>query len=240
MIQKKDIDSKWVRNIEQGLKDIETIKEQIGTLNENDATIEENVNKSLDNIKKQVIETVNKIAESLNQLIDKDEKDLIKIYDEFKKIYKLIELKEKEYKHLNSKVDEKLETFMKKINSIEGFLKQEGGNLKGVKLPEDRLLSDKFHVETVTEIIHEQPIIHEVEKKVTPILTKSKLEHYYDYGIKLSEEVMAPKYIQGYDKLQVSKDPEEFYKTNKKIVLFKFVRTLLIVFLEDGDRKSVV
>jgi hypothetical protein len=123
---------------------------------------------------------------------------------------------------------------MKKINSIEGFLKMDGGKLKGVKLPEDRIFNDKFHVETVTEIIREQPIIKEVEKKVTPTITKSMLEHYYEYGVKLSEEVMAPKYIQGYDRLQVDKDPENFYKSNKKIVIFRFIRNLLLIFLDDG------
>jgi len=234
MIQKKDIDSKYTRQIDQAIVDIESIKEQISTLNQNDNTIEENVNKSLEVVKKQVIDAVNNIAKSLNTLIDKDEKDLVVIYEEFNKIFKLIDVKEKEYKNLFSKVNEKLDDFIKKIDSVEGYLKQEGGKLKGVKLPEDRLFNEKFHVETVTEIIREQPIINEIEKKVTPILTKSMLEHYFDYGIKLSEEVMAPKYIQGYDKLQVDKTPEMFYKSDKKIILFKFIRTLLLVFLEDG------
>lgn len=234
MILKKDIDAKFVKKIDQAIQDVENIKDQINTLNENDAAIEESVNKALGTLKEQVIQTVNNIAKSLNDLIDKDDKDLTKIYDEFKKLYTLIELKEKDYKNLTSKVDEKLEAFMKKIDSIEGYLKMEGGKLKGVKLPEDRLFSEKFHVETVTEIIKEQPIIKEIEKKVTPTITKSMLEHYYEYGSKLSEEVMAPKYIQGYDKLQVDKDPETFYKSNKKIVIFRFIRTLLLVFLEDG------
>lgn len=234
MILKKDLDAKFVKQIDQAIKDIESIKEQIDVLNENDTAIEKNVNKALVTLKEQVVETVNNIAKSLNELIDKDDKDMTKIYDEFTKIYKISEAHEKDYKSLFSKVDEKIENFIKTINSVEGYLKMEGSKLKGVKLPEDRLMNEKFHVETVTEIIREQPIIKEVEKKTTPILTKSMLEHYYDYGFKLSEEVMAPKYIQGYDKLQVDKDPESFYKSNKKIVIFKFIKTLLLVFLEDG------
>lgn len=234
MILKKDIDSKFIKKIDQAFVDLENIKEQITALNENDTTIEQNVNTSLESFKKQVAEAVNNIAKSLNDLIDKDDKDLTKVYDEFKKIYDLLELKEKADKHAYSKLEEKLDTFMKKINSAEGFLKIEGGRLKSVKLPEDRILDENYRVETVTEIIHEQPIHIEVEKKVIPILTKSMLEHYYDYGVKLSEEVMAPKYIQGYDKLQVDKDPEQFYKSDKRIIIFRFIRTLLLVFLEDG------
>jgi hypothetical protein len=234
MILKKDIDAKFVKKIDQAILDVESMKEQINVLNENDSAIEGNLNKAMVTLKEQVIQTVNKIAESLNELIDKDDKDLTKIYEEFKKLYTLVELKEKDYKNLTSKLDEKLEEFMKKINSIEGFLKMDGGKLKGVKLPEDRIFNDKFHVETVTEIIREQPIIKEVEKKVTPTITKSMLEHYYEYGVKLSEEVMAPKYIQGYDRLQVDKDPENFYKSNKKIVIFRFIRNLLLIFLDDG------
>jgi flagellar biosynthesis chaperone FliJ len=234
MILKKDIDHKYTREIDQAIKDVESIKDQINTLNENDATIEENVNKTLGVFKEQLIQTVNRIAESLNKLIEKNDDDMTKIYEEFTKLYKLVELKEKDYKNLISKSEESFKSFMKKIDSVEGYLKMEGGRVKGVKLPEDRIFDEKFHVETVTEIIREQPIIKEIEKKVTPILTKSMLEHYYDYGTKLSEEVMAPKYIQGYDKLQISRDPEQFYKSDKKIIIFRFIRTLLLIFLDDG------
>lgn len=234
MILKKDLDAKFVKQIDQAIKDIESMKEQIDVLNENDTAIEKNVNKALVTLKEQVVETVNNIAKSLNELIDKDDKDATKIYDEFAKLYKVLSSQEKDHKALVTKVDEKIENFMKTINSVEGYLKMEGSKLKGVKLPEDRLMNEKFHVETVTEIIREQPIIREVEKKTTPILTKSMMEHYYDYGFKLSEEVMAPKYIQGYDKLQVDKDPESFYKSNKKITIFRFIKTLLLIFLEDG------
>ena len=234
MILKKDLDAKFVKQIDQAIKDIESMKEQIDVLNENDTAIEKNVNKALVTLKEQVVETVNNIAKSLNELIDKDDKDATKIYDEFAKLYKVLSSQEKDHKALVTKVDEKIENFMKTINSAEGYLKMEGSKLKGVKLPEDRLMNEKFHVETVTEIIREQPIIREVEKKTTPILTKSMMEHYYDYGFKLSEEVMAPKYIQGYDKLQVDKDPESFYKSNKKITIFRFIKTLLLIFLEDG------
>jgi hypothetical protein len=234
MIQKKDIDSKFVRKIEIGLKDMEEIKDQINTLNENDIAIEKNLNETLSSFTKQVSETINTIAKTLNDLIEKDEKDFTKVYEEFTKLYKVMELREKTDKEAYTKLDQKLETFMKNINSIEGYFKQENGKLKGIKLPEKRLFDDKFHIETVIETIVEQPIHIEVEKKVTPIITKSMLEHYFDYGVKLSEEVMAPKYIQGYDKLQVDKTPEQFYKNNKRIILFRFIRTLLLVFLEDG------
>lgn len=234
MILKKDIDTKWTRQVDLAIRDVEAIKEQINALNANDALIEKSILSSLDDVKKQVSNTVNGIAESLNKLIDKDEADVTAIYAELKKIYSLIEIKEKTNKHDFKSISDKVDNFIQSISTLEGYLKQEGGRLKGVKLPEDKLFSDKFHVETVTEIIREQPIIKEVEKKVVPILTKSMLEHYFDYGVKLSEEVMAPKYIQGYDKLQVDKAPEGFYTADKKIVLFKFIRTLLLVFLEDG------
>lgn len=234
MILKKDIESKYTRQIDQAIKDVEDIKEQIKALNQNDNTIEKNLEASFESFKKQVAGAVNTIANSLNTLIDKDNSDTEKIYTELEKLYKVLDLKEKENKNSFEKVNEKLEKFIKNIESIDGFLKNEAGKLKGVKLPEDKLMSDKYHVETVTEIIRELPIINEVEKEVIPVLTKSMLEHYYDYGVKLSEEVMAPKYIKGYDKLQVDKNPEIFYKSEKKIILFKFIRTLLLVFLEDG------
>ena len=162
MIQKKDIDSRFVRQIDQAIADVESIKEQINTLNQNDNTIEGNVNKSLEVVKKQIIEAVNTIANSLNGLIDKDKEDMTGIYEEIAKIFKLIEIKEKEYKSLFGKVDEKLNNFIKNFESIEGYFKQEGGKLKGVDLPEDRIFNDKFHVQTVTEIIREQPIINEI------------------------------------------------------------------------------
>jgi len=234
MISEKDLDPKFIRDVKKTIGDVEKIKEQIIALNENDSTLEQNVNKTLDSFKKQITDAINKVVTSLNELIDKDDKDSTKIYDEFKKIYMLLETMETKNKNSFKKISDDLEENIKKIFSLDGYIKNEKGKLKGVELPEDRLFNEKFHVETITEIIREQPIIHEVEKKVAPILTKSMLEHYYDYGVKLSEEVMAPKYIQGYDKLQVDKTVESFYKSDKKIILFRFIRTLLLVFLEDG------
>jgi hypothetical protein len=234
MISEKDLDPKFIREVRKSILDVEKIKDQIIALNENDTTLEQNVNKTMESFKKQITEVINKVVISLNELIDKDEKDQTKVYEEFRKVYTLIETGEKTYKEALRKIGEDLDANIKKIYNLDGYIKIEEGKAKGVKLPEERLFAEKFRVETVKEIIREQPIIHEIEKKVAPILTKSMLEHYYDYGTKLSEEVMAPKYIQGYDKLQVDKNVEHFYKSDKKIILFKFIRTLLLVFLEDG------
>jgi hypothetical protein len=234
MILKKDIDPKFIRQIEQALVDVESIKDQITALNDNDIALEKVLKDSIDAFKKQVTNTINSIVESLNQLIDKDKADIEKIYEEFKKIYILLETSSKEYRKLSTEATKKVDAFLEKIDSLDGYIKKENNKLVGKELPEDRLFSDKFQVQTVTEIIREQPIIQEVEKKSDVILTKSMLEHYYDYGTKLSEEVMAPKHIQGYDKLQVDREPETFYKSDKKIAIFRFIRTLLLVFLEDG------
>lgn len=235
MILKKDIDSKFVRQIDNATTDIESIKAQITTLNDNDRSIEKSMTDSLNSIKTQITTAMKEMGDSINNLIDKDTVDNANIYIEINKIYKLLDAKEKEIHSISKSVNKKVDDFLESILKGDGYLKSESGRLKMVKLPEDRLFNENFRVETITEIIREQPIIKEVEKIETPILAKSSLEHYYNYGTKLSEEVMSPKYIQGYDKLQVDRNMESFFKSpDKKIVLFKFIRTLLIIFLEDG------
>lgn len=235
MISKKDIDSRFVAQIETAFKDIENIKDMISTLNHNDSIIEKGLQESLDELERQVNLNLEKVVDSLNTVIEERNEDSVALSEELRKLYAFLELKEKEYELWNTKTNKKIDTFLEKFNKINGYFKQEGGVLKGMDLPEDRLFAKNFHVETVTERIIEQPIIKEVEKQDTPTITKSELEHFYDYGTKLTENVMVPKHISGYDKLQVWKDPEVFYKANgKNIVLFRFIKTLLIIFLDDG------
>lgn len=235
MIYKKDIESRFVAQIETAFKDIENIKDMIATLNHNDSIIEKGLQESLAELEKQVNQNLEKVVDSLNAIIEERNKDSVQLSEDFRKLYTFLELKEKEYELWNTKTNKKIDTFLDKFNKINGYFKQEGGVLKGMDLPEDRLFAKNFHVETVTERIIEQPIIKEVEKQDTPTITKSELEHFYDYGTKLTENVMVPKHISGYDKLQVWKDPEVFYKANgKNIVLFRFIKTLLIIFLDDG------
>lgn len=235
MISKKDIDSRFVAQIETAFKDIENIKDMITTLNHNDSIIEKGLQESLAELEKQVNHNLEKVVDSLNTIIEERNEDSVTLSEDLKKLYAFLELKEKEYELWNTKTNKKIDTFLEKFNKINGYFKQEGGVLKGMDLPEDRLFAKNFHVETVTERIIEQPIIKEVEKQDTPTITKSELEHFYDYGTKLTENVMVPKHISGYDKLQVWKDPEVFYKANgKNIVLFRFIKTLLIIFLDDG------
>ena len=235
MISKKDIDSRFVAQIETAFKDIENIKDMITTLNHNDSIIEKGLQESLVELEKQVNYNLEKVVDSLNTVIEDRNEDSITLAEDLRKLYAFLELKEKEYELWNTKTNKKIDTFLEKFNKINGYFKQEGGVLKGMDLPEDRLFAKNYHVETVTERIIEQPIIKEVEKQDTPTITKSELEHFYDYGTKLTENVMVPKHISGYDKLQVWKDPEVFYKANgKNIVLFRFIKTLLIIFLDDG------
>ena len=235
MISKKDIDSRFVAQIETAFKDIENIKDMITTLNHNDSIIEKGLQESLVELEKQVNYNLEKVVDSLNTVIEERNEDSVALSEELRKLYAFLELKEKEYELWNTKTNKKIDTFLEKFNKINGYFKQEGGVLKGMDLPEDRLFAKNYHVETVTERIIEQPIIKEVEKQDTPTITKSELEHFYDYGTKLTENVMVPKHISGYDKLQVWKDPEVFYKANgKNIVLFRFIKTLLIIFLDDG------
>lgn len=235
MISKKDIDSRFVAQIEIAFKDIENIKDMITTLNHNDSIIEKGLQESLAELERQVNLNLEKVVASLNTVIEERNEDSVALSEELRKLYAFLELKEKEYELWNTKTNKKIDTFLDKFNKIDGYFKQEGGVLKGMDLPEDRLFAKNFHVETVTERIIEQPIIKEVEKQDTPTITKSELEHFYDYGTKLTENVMVPKHISGYDKLQVWKDPEVFYKANgKNIVLFRFIKTLLIIFLDDG------
>lgn len=235
MIYKKDIESRFVAQIETAFKDIENIKDMISTLNHNDSIIEKGLQESLAELERQVNINLEKVVASLNTVIEERNEDSVALSEELRKLYAFLELKEKEYALWNTKTNKKIDTFLEKFNKINGYFKQEGGVLKGMDLPEDRLFAKNFHVETVTERIIEQPIIKEVEKQDTPTITKSELEHFYDYGTKLTENVMVPKHISGYDKLQVWKDPEVFYKANgKNIVLFRFIKTLLIIFLDDG------
>lgn len=235
MVSKKDIDSRFVAQIETAFKDIENIKDMISTLNHNDSIIEKGLQESLVELERQVNLNLEKVVASLNTVIEERNEDSVALSEELRKLYAFLELKEKEYELWNTKTNKKIDTFLEKFNKINGYFKQEGGVLKGMDLPEDRLFAKNFHVETVTERIIEQPIIKEVEKQDTPTITKSELEHFYDYGTKLTENVMVPKHISGYDKLQVWKDPEVFYKANgKNIVLFRFIKTLLIIFLDDG------
>lgn len=235
MISKKDIDSRFVAQIETAFKDIENIKDMITTLNHNDSIIEKGLQESLVELEKQVNYNLEKVVDSLNTVIEERNEDSVALSEDLRKLYAFLELKEKEYELWNTKTNKKIDTFLEKFNKINGYFKQEGGVLKGMDLPEDRLFAKNYHVETVTERIIEQPIIKEVEKQDTPTITKSELEHFYDYGTKLTENVMVPKHISGYDKLQVWKDPEVFYKANgKNIVLFRFIKTLLIIFLDDG------
>lgn len=235
MISKKDIDSRFVAQIETAFKDIENIKDMISTLNHNDSIIEKGLQESLAELERQVNLNLEKVVASLNTVIEERNEDSVALSEDLRKLYAFLELKEKEYELWNTKTNKKIDTFLEKFNKINGYFKQEGGVLKGMDLPEDRLFAKNFHVETVTERIIEQPIIKEVEKQDTPTITKSELEHFYDYGTKLTENVMVPKHISGYDKLQVWRDPEVFYKANgKNIVLFRFIKTLLIIFLDDG------
>lgn len=235
MISKKDIESRFVAQIETAFKDIENIKDMITTLNHNDSIIEKGLQESLAELEKQVNHNLEKVVASLNTVIEERNEDSVQLSEDLRKLYAFLELKEKEYELWNNKTNKKIDTFLDKFNKINGYFKQEGGVLKGMDLPEDRLFAKNYHVETVTERIIEQPIIKEVEKQDTPTITKSELEHFYDYGTKLTENVMVPKHISGYDKLQVWKDPEVFYKANgKNIVLFRFIKTLLIIFLDDG------
>lgn len=235
MISKKDIESRFVAQIETAFKDIENIKDMITTLNHNDSIIEKGLQESLSELEKQVNHNLEKVVASLNTIIEERNEEAVTLSEDLKRLYAFLELKEKEYELWNTKTNKKIDTFLDKFNKINGYFKQEGGVLKGMDLPEDRLFAKNYHVETVTERIIEQPIIKEVEKQDTPTITKSELEHFYDYGTKLTENVMVPKHISGYDKLQVWKDPEVFYKANgKNIVLFRFIKTLLIIFLDDG------
>lgn len=235
MISKKDIESRFVAQIETAFKDIENIKDMISTLNHNDSIIEKGLQESLAELERQVNHNLEKVVNSLNAIIEERNEDSVALSEDLRKLYAFLELKEKEYELWNTKTNKKIDTFLEKFNKINGYFKQEGGVLKGMDLPEDRLFAKNYHVETVTERIIEQPIIKEVEKQDTPTITKSELEHFYDYGTKLTENVMVPKHISGYDKLQVWKDPEVFYKANgKNIVLFRFIKTLLIIFLDDG------
>lgn len=234
MIYKKDIDGKWTRQIDIALQDIEDIKDQIITLNNNDGVIEENLLNALKTVKTELAEKMNSSIKSINDLIDKQDEDTEAIYSEFKKIYSLIELKEKESIKLFNNVKEISENALKGLGSADGYIKRENGKLVGVKLPEDRIFSEDYFVETVREVIHEQPIIQQVEVEKDPVLTKSMMEHYFNFGNKLSEEVMAPKYIQGYDKLQIDKEAENYFNSDKRILYFDFIRNLLLVLLDNG------
>src|SRR5690606_37018040 len=155
----------------------------------NDIAIEKTLLDAMNELKTQTAKSVNDVVTSLNELIDKENEDASSIYEELEKIYKLIELKEKENNSNYEKLTKRLDEITKALESASGYLKIENGKIRGVNLPEDRIFSDNFRTETIREIVKEQPIIQEVEKKTAPVITKSMLEHYFDYGVKLSEEV---------------------------------------------------
>lgn len=234
MISKKDIDPKWVKFIEDNINDINTIKDYISTLNENDGIIEKNADLKIKNLQDNVTKSINEVVNTLNKLIDTEKTDVESIYEQISKLVELVDKKDRDNRDLIDKITTKIDEFIEKFKNIEGYIKVSGGNIKGINLPEDRIFDVNFRKETIKEVIKEQPIIQEVEKEIIPTLSKSQLEHYYDYGIKLSGEVLTPKYIKGYQKLQVDGNQEEYYKTNKKIVLFRFIKNLLLIFLDDG------
>ena len=81
MISKKDIDSRFVAQIETAFKDIENIKDMITTLNHNDSIIEKGLQESLVELEKQVNYNLEKVVDSLNTVIEERNEDSVALSD---------------------------------------------------------------------------------------------------------------------------------------------------------------
>ena len=111
MISKKDIESRFVAQIETAFKDIENIKDMISTLNHNDSIIEKGLQESLAELEKQVNLNLEKVVASLNTVIEERNEDSVALSEDLRKLYAFLELKEKEYELWNTKTNKKIDTF---------------------------------------------------------------------------------------------------------------------------------